>query len=116
MPGETNEITTEISQAALFDVLSDPRRLVTLQCLANGDDSVGVTELSQMVAEAMDEAECVDSPDALKRLQILLYHAHLPPLDEVGVVDFDSVDNRVALTPYGERLVAYLNRLEEPPI
>ena len=69
--------------------LADDRRRRVLRYLLerDGADAVGLGELAEAVADEDDVDDAHRS----------LHHAHLPRLDEAGIVDYDAHEERVRL-------------------
>ena len=93
----------------LFAALAHRRRRSLLSLLqAHGELDVG--SLAGRVA-ADERAEAIHAvPDEeVTRVQVSLFHQHLPKLDDIGLVDFDSDARRVTLSETGEQLDLSLN-------
>ncbi|MFC4448193.1 DUF7344 domain-containing protein [Halorussus aquaticus] len=69
-------------------ILAADRRRETLSYLFDSDgDAVAVEELAEEVADG----------DATERAYQSLHHAHLPKLDDAGIVSYERRDERVSL-------------------
>lgn len=78
--GEQSMTAAELD--SLFGVLADRRRRRLLAYLAGTDDGVAtVSELADHVAA--DDAD----PE---RVTVSLHHAHLPRLEDAGIVEYDA--------------------------
>lgn len=109
-PSETDGRSAEAdgSDPALGDALDaltdDRRRSVLRHLLAReGDGAVGVGELAEAVADSSDAADVRRS----------LRHAHLPRLDEAGIVAYDARDERVRLAGDQRTVAELLDAAEE---
>jgi len=89
-----------VDRSTLLDTIAHRHRRRALAHLAEGGQQIPVRELAHDVA-ARDRAD----PE---RIAIRLYHAHLPRLDEAGLVEFDPAAPAVAPTDRGRRLAAAL--------
>ena len=88
----------------LFDALSHRRRRTVLTLLRSHGE-MGVTSLADhIVADERAELAEAARDDEVTRVKVSLFHQHLPKLDDVGLVDFDSAARHVSLTDSGERL------------
>lgn len=86
--------TGEEKASRLFDALADERRRVVLDCLAGADAPMAVEDLARQVAARRrwgeEPAGRSDPPaDAVHRVHVSLHHAHLPKLDDAGLVEYD---------------------------
>ncbi|RDI71117.1 DUF7344 domain-containing protein [Halopelagius longus] len=78
-------------------VLEDEHRRAVVRVLAEEDASVSLSILAERVAvEAGNASFDAPTPSELERLKIKLHHAHLPKLDEAGVLDY-SPEARLAV-------------------
>ena len=70
-------------------VLAAERRRLTVDVLAEQTTAVELGELAAVI-ETLEEGDDPDPEEALTEVKIGLHHVHLPKLDEVGVLDYDS--------------------------
>lgn len=87
-------------RSTLLDAIAHRHRRRALARLAEGGRRIPVRELADDVA-ARDRAD----PE---QVATRLYHAHLPRLDDAGLVEFDPAAPAVAPTDRGHRLAAAL--------
>lgn len=52
---------------------------------------------AEIASRERDEPDETGREEYVKRVQISLYHSHIPQLEEIGVVDFDADDKTVSL-------------------
>lgn len=91
-----------------FDVLDHPRRRYVLYALANGEDST-LRELALKIATwegDIDESAVDDRTH--DRVYLSLYHAHVPKLEDEGVVEFDRSAETLQPGPHAEQVLAVL--------
>ncbi|SDF28546.1 DUF7344 domain-containing protein [Halorientalis regularis] len=88
-----------LSTETIFETLSNRRRRYTLHYLKRIDEPVTIRDLSEQLAawENGVEREQV-KPKERKRLYTALHQTHLPKMDRLGVVAYDSDRGVVALT------------------
>ncbi len=92
---ETERETAPIAEAytpsldVVFDVLADKRRRFALYYLhESADETATIEEVAEYVA-SLEEPSC--EPDVHRtRIVTSLQHAHLPKLEEAGVVEYDQ--------------------------
>jgi hypothetical protein len=93
-PPTTDDDRTVIDLGAdeRHDLLASERRRAVLAVLT---ERAGPTELDDLAA-AIAVREGEEPPaEALERLAVSLHHVHLPRMDDLGVLDYDSSANRV---------------------
>jgi len=99
----------EISQDEVFDLLSNPRRRFVINYLLREDRPVSIQELSRELATwefEVDPEELTDQQE--KRIYVALYQTHVPKLEDVGVIEYDSDTSLVELTDQATQLQPYV--------
>lgn len=81
---ESSRRTEGRDRDELFEALTHRRRRRVLALLRGAD---GPTSLSEVAAELAADEECDDPAD---RVEISLYHRHVPKLEAAGLVAFDA--------------------------
>lgn len=111
----------EITKDEIFEVLSSSRRRLILYHLHRRGGHAELRDLARDTAEAeSDDPEGGgDDPEAggdgdidssvVKRFYISLYQTHIPKLEEVGLVRYDSDTKTVSLTEKVEDVERVLN-------
>lgn len=92
-----------------FMLLKNQRRREVLRYLARTEAVTTLDALARHIAareNGIDERAL--SSSQRKRVYIGLYQAHLPKLDDAGVIEFDKHRGRVELRPEAEELFKYL--------
>jgi len=89
-PG-TGPSEPDLDRDDVFDVLSNPRRRYALHVLRSADGTVELGEVAEQVA-AWEHDTTVEAVDAgvRKNTYTALQQRHLPRMDDMGVVEFDS--------------------------
>ncbi|MFW5963447.1 MAG: DUF7344 domain-containing protein [Natronomonas sp.] len=97
----------------VFDVLSSSRRRLVLRRLEARDGESTINDLAEHIAAVEnDKAVSELSSQERKRVYVSLYQAHLPRMEEVGVVSLD--DGTVTVGPNADRVYAHLSQSSEP--
>jgi hypothetical protein len=107
-----SKAATTVSQLSeLYDAFSAPRRCYTLQALAASQSNlVEVSNLgNQITAIEQDISPTQASGDPYQNVYNALNQSHLPVLDEVGIVKYDSDRKTVAPGPMFEEALLLLN-------
>jgi hypothetical protein len=106
--------TTALSDTARYRLLADDRRRTVLGVLATRTGPIDLMELATVVA--VHESDADEIPDgALERVAVALHHQHLPKLDEVDVVDYDTEASRVLSARVLERFDSDALQITDPP-
>ncbi|UPV99270.1 hypothetical protein M0R88_12130 [Halorussus gelatinilyticus] len=102
--------TENIDVSAAFDLLRDARRRGVIYTVKrNGRTSV--SELARRIA-AWQSTDGDDAPDR-DTVETSLVHAHLPKLDDAGVVEYDREEGTVEFTETTSDLDPLLERTRE---
>jgi hypothetical protein len=98
-----------LSKEEIFDVLQNQRRRYVLHYLERFDEPVTLSDLATQVAawEYRTPVEDVTEKQK-KRVYTTLQQTHLPKMDEVGIVDYDSDAGTIERTPHTDELTVYL--------
>jgi DNA-binding transcriptional ArsR family regulator len=87
-----------IPEQEVYTLLSNPRRLRTLDHLRRRPNSVPLRELSEIIAAA-ESGETPAPRQVRATVYVSLHQTHLPKLDELGIVDYDR--DRKEVRPLG---------------
>jgi hypothetical protein len=110
---ETAEHTADeledFSQEVVFEMLSNQRRRYVVHYLLDADEEAELRELSRTVAAWENDKR----PDEItsqerKRVYNALQQAHLPKMDDAGLVEFDASRGTVSATDELADLQVYL--------
>lgn len=97
----------------LFEVLSDKRRRSTLSCLKKYDTPLALADLAEAVAIQEYGAPITEVvSEDVKQIYISLYHAHIPKLDDVNIIQYDQETDVVTLNESSEQLELCFELLE----
>lgn len=102
-----------VSKDTAFMILKNWRRREVLRFLAESEEETTLDVLARHIAakeNGIDKRAL--SSSQRKRVYIGLYQAHLPKMDDAGVIEFDKHRGRVELRPDALRLLKYLH---DPP-
>lgn len=108
--------TDELSLDDIFELLKNARRREVIQYLGRQEDETAtLSDLAEHIAALENEIEVTQlSSDQRKRVYIGLYQCHLPKMDDMGVIDFDSNRGTIELKETVTQLQPYLERTDEP--
>jgi len=103
-----------LSNEEIFDVLQNERRRHVLQYLRRHGGPVSLGDLADHVAAAEYDCPTDDVTSAQrKRVYTTLHQSHLPQMDDVGIIEYDSDDGVITTTDYTEELTVYLEIVPE---
>lgn len=93
----------------IVNVLSHSVRRRVLTCLDDADEELSLDELATGVEQSGVVGDVVRGPvGPTDRLELRLYHVHLPKLADEGLVAFDDRTRTVSITAEGEEAVRRL--------
>ncbi|MDS0283705.1 DUF7344 domain-containing protein [Haloarcula onubensis] len=78
-----------LDESERYRILSDERRRLVLEILAERTTGIGLDDLAQAVTTRQTTGTDV-GPGTVDRVRIALHHKHLPMLDESGVLSYES--------------------------
>ena len=113
-----SEGSTELGRDEIFEVLSNRRRRYVLRYLEeHADESVDFRELVDQVAAWENETtiQQLSSSDR-KCVYTALRQTHLPKLDRLDVVEYDSQRGVVTSTEYAADVMLYMEYVPEDDI
>jgi predicted transcriptional regulator len=98
----------ELDEADIHDVLrNDRRRLVIERLQSTEDGSESVRELSERIAAA-ESGESPPPRNIRQSVYVSLHQTHLPKLDDLGIVAYDSDSKRVRLAECADEVAVYM--------
>lgn len=86
-----------ISPDAILSAVADEHRRAVIDALNSASNStLGYEALVDHVADRVSDEDAErESDEHRQRIRIQLHHAHLPKLDEVGVIDYEAETRHV---------------------
>lgn len=108
-------VSPSLSLDLIFELLKNQRRRRAIAYLTETDETVSLSELAEHIAALEhDTTPAALSSTERKRVYVGLYQAHLPKLDDAGVVDFNKPRGRIRLGPTAPQLLPYLKNDPTP--
>ncbi|MFC5367584.1 DUF7344 domain-containing protein [Salinirubrum litoreum] len=106
---ETAATPSTLDKDKVHHLLKNERRRQALRYLRDCEGPVQMRDVAEQVA-AWEHDTTVQAlmSDQRQRVYIALYQAHLPALDEAGVIDYNQSRGIVEKTPLASRLMHYL--------
>jgi DNA-binding transcriptional ArsR family regulator len=95
----------QLTADEIFDVLAHQQRRHILTTLLDCSEEMTVSELAEVTgSKTGDDAE---------RIEVGLYHSHLPRLDGMGIVEYDRDAETVEPTPAVTELEPFFELVNE---
>jgi hypothetical protein len=91
--------TVTLDENDRHQLLSSNRRRAALEELAVRSAPVELDELAATIAERETDGRAVDEA-RVECVAISLHHNHLPKMNDLGLVDYDTATNRVTERRY----------------
>ncbi|KAB1198858.1 MULTISPECIES: hypothetical protein [Haloferax] len=96
-----------LDDAVIHDVLRNERRRLVLERLRDSDDDQAVGDLAEHIAE-VESGESPAPRNVRQSVYISLHQTHLPKLDTLHIVAYDSTAKMVSLGSNAVELEPYL--------
>ncbi|MFB6164493.1 MAG: hypothetical protein ABEJ31_04985 [Haloarculaceae archaeon] len=100
------EAGLEASQ--IHDILRNDRRRLAIKCLREQGGRLSVRELSEQVA-TRETGESPAPRDKRRSVYVSLHQTHLPKLDELGIVEYDTDEKAVDLCDRATEITTYMD-------
>lgn len=106
-----DEETDELEKDEIYHLLQNERRRNVLRYLRDREGPVQMRDIAEQVA-AWEHDTTVQAlmSDQRQRVYIALYQAHLPKLDEKGIIDYNQSRGIVEKNPRAAKLIAHLEQ------
>ncbi|MFC7201992.1 hypothetical protein ACFQJC_00550 [Haloferax namakaokahaiae] len=101
-----------LDDAVVHDVLRNERRRLVLEQLRDEVSSQSVGTLAEHIAE-VESGESPPPKNVRQSVYISLHQTHLPKLDALHIVSYDSVQKEVTLGSRADELDVYF---DDPPV
>lgn len=96
-----------LDETTIYEVLSSDRRLETIRYLQREENPVDVDELSSAIAR-IETGEDDPGSDAEKTVYVSLHQTHLPKLDDLDIVEYDTDERKIALADSFKDVAIYM--------
>lgn len=111
---------TDLSEDAVYDVLSNARRRAALHYLFQQRDSEDwptLRELSKEVAAWETDTPTADvAAEDRRRIHVAMHQTHLPTMEDHGIVEYDDSEKVIALTDQASDLRVFLEVADDNDI
>lgn len=96
-----------LDQSDIHDVLRNERRRHVIERLQSSDEAETVADLAEYIG-AVESGESPPPRNVRQSVYVSLHQTHLPKLDELGIVTYDSDAKTVALAEAADEVTVYM--------
>ncbi|ADQ66938.1 hypothetical protein GL213_06765 [Halogeometricum borinquense] len=105
--GTTRDGASGLDQSDIHDVLRNDRRRLVLERLRSSEGAEAVADLAEHIG-SVESGESPPPRNVRQSVYVSLHQTHLPKLDELGIVTYDSDDKTVALADAADEVAVYM--------
>ncbi|NUC72562.1 hypothetical protein HTZ84_09610 [Haloterrigena sp. SYSU A558-1] len=85
------EGSANLNTDSLFNLLANQRRRYALSVLSKHQNPIALADLAEEVAIREEDTKITDiSPEKVKNIYMMLYHAHIPKLEDENFVEYNQ--------------------------
>ncbi|WP_424018461.1 DUF7344 domain-containing protein [Halorientalis pallida] len=106
MGAQTTE-RADLDAGEIHDILRNDRRRLAIKCLREQDGALSVRDLSEEVA-TRETGESPAPRDKRRSVYVSLHQTHLPKLDDLGIVNYDTDSKEVRLRDRAAEITTYM--------
>ena len=96
-----------LDETTIHEVLSSDRRREAIAYLQRNENPVDVNELAAYIA-SLETGEDDPSSEAQKTVYVSLHQTHLPKMDDLDIVDYDTDSNGIWLSDSFKDVAIYM--------
>lgn len=96
-----------LDETVIFEILSSERRRLAIQFLRDSEDDIEVNDIAEYIAE-QETGESPPPKDARKTVYVSLHQTHLPKMDDLDIVSYDTDTKEVSLDDSFRDVVVYM--------
>jgi len=97
----------ELDAGQIHDILRNDRRRLAIRCLRESGGSMSVRDLSEEVA-TRETGESPAPRDKRRSVYVSLHQTHLPKLDDLGIMTYDTATKEVELRGRAAEITTYM--------
>lgn len=101
----------------MFDILSNSRRRFILSRLQERDEPIELMDLANQIAAWENDTTVEElTSKQSKRVYVSVYQTHVPKLESVGLIEYDSDTGLIELSEQARQIDRYMPDDDEEPI
>lgn len=104
---DDGEDPDELRKEDIHTVLSNTRRRIVIECLREHGGAMDARELSERIA-AVETGEDPPPRNIRQSAYVSLHQTHLPKLDDLDIVEYDSTSKQVELQEMSDEVAVYM--------
>ncbi|MEM4782055.1 MAG: hypothetical protein QXG03_10925 [Halalkalicoccus sp.] len=101
-----------LNEGEIHDVLRNDRRRAVIEFLSEHDGHATIRELSERIA-AVESGEDPPPRNVRQSVYVSLHQTHLPKLEGLGIVAYDTDSKDVELREQATRVRAYMGQIDD---
>jgi hypothetical protein len=105
--GAQTEQRDDLDAGEIHDILRNDRRRLAIKCLREQEGTLSVRDLSEEVA-TRETGESPAPRDKRRSVYVSLHQTHLPKLDDLGIVEYDTDEKAVHLRDRAAEITTYM--------
>jgi len=102
-----DEDGARLEETVIFEILSSERRRLAIQYLREGENGIEVNDIAEYIAER-ETGESPPPKDSRKTVYVSLHQTHLPKMDDLDIVDYDTDTKEVSLSGRFRDVAVYM--------
>lgn len=104
------EVTIDFD--TVLDLCRDPHRRIVLAVLLEEQRSLTVNDLTKTILKYNHRTLVTEVPkEVLTKIQLSLYHVHIPKLEREGVIEYDRERQQIEPTERFDQLYPHLSAI-----
>lgn len=107
-----SEERSSLTEGEIHDILRNDRRRAVIEFLFEHDRQATIRELSEHIA-ALESGEDPPPRNIRQSVYVSLHQTHLPKLQGLSVVDYDTDSKDVELRDQAEFVATHMGRIDE---
>jgi len=96
-----------LDKTVVYEILSSERRRHAIDFLRSSENGVEVNDIAEYIAEE-ETGESPPPKDARKTVYVSLHQTHLPKMDDLDIVDYDTDTKEVSLSDSFRDVAVYM--------
>ena len=96
-----------LDETVVFEILSSERRRLAIQFLRDSDQRVEVNDIAEYIAER-ETGESPPPKDSRKTVYVSLHQTHLPKMDDLDIISYDTDTKEVTLDESFRDVAVYM--------
>lgn len=105
-----SDVPSTLEEGEIHDILRNGRRRAVIEFLSEHDGRATIRELSEYIA-TLESGENPPPRNVRQSVYVSLHQTHLPKLDGLGVVDYDTDSKEVELHDRASHVKAYMGQI-----